>query len=304
MAGEPPLSAPRRPAAGRYGDGIPGEDDDWITGEGDDGITGDEHDGILEQHRGNRIVDSEQVGAKDKRHEPLAALSPPDRPPLVRGAREFARAHLAVIAVICAALLLFAGSQVLGARAIPVPGAPGSAPQGFAAGSPGAPSSSPPAHPAALQIHVTGAVRSPGVHALEQGARVADAIAAAGGLDETADIGDLNLAAPVCDGCQLMVGTKAMPHGELRAPTANTGVAGGSVAAGAAAGSSGTTRVNLNTADASALDALPGIGPVIANRIIEWRTEHSRFSRVEELQEVAGIGPALFEKVKDRVAVS
>lgn len=230
---------------------------------------------------------------------------------MVGAVREFGRTHLGIVAVACAALLVFAASQVLHARASTVPGAPLSALEGFSAAvspsAPASPSATPSVAPR-IQVHVTGAVRAPGVHSLSQDARIVDAIQAAGGLDDTADFGELNLAAPACDGCQLVIGTRQAPRGELRAPGGgSTPGAGGGSQSGAASGgasSAGGSRIDLNTASASALEELPGIGPVIAGRIVDWRTEHKRFSRVEELQEVTGIGPALFEKVKDHVVVS
>lgn len=244
---------------------------------------------------------------------------------IVRSAREFGRAHLAVVVVVCAAMLIFATSQILRARATTVPAGRITALEGFS--TPGAsplatgtsPGSVSPTPQPPVHVHVLGEVRVPGVHELPWGARVADAVKAAGGMTDGADPGELNLAATICDGCQVVIGTRASPRGEVRGPAAPQGSAAGTGGAGSAstgpagaaasgqtaggAGASGS-KTDLNTADVTALDQLPGIGPVIAGRIVEWRNEHKRFTRIEELQEVSGIGPALYEKVKNHVTVS
>lgn len=162
----------------------------------------------------------------------------------------------------------------------------------------------------AIRVHVTGRVRHPGVHALDPGSRVVDAVAAAGGLAAGAHPGSLNMAEPVCDGCQVVIpgsgnGRLVAPGG---APVASGGRAdGGSGGAGATPGpTDGVARqpVDLNTADRSALESLDGVGPVMAGRILDWRTAHGRFTRVEELQEVEGVGPKTFARLKGLVRVS
>jgi competence protein ComEA len=112
----------------------------------------------------------------------------------------------------------------------------------------------------------------------------ADAIDAAGGLPPSADPGEINLAQPLSDGQQVMIGTKAHPAGEVRQTGAGAG--GGGVTT---PGDASVAQIDLNSASASQLDTLPGVGPVTAERIIAWRTEHRRFSRVEELQEVTDL---------------
>jgi competence protein ComEA len=146
-------------------------------------------------------------------------------------------------------------------------------------------------------VHVVGQVKRPGLVRLAAGARVADAIAAAGGARPSADLSGLNLARVVVDGEQVQV----LAPGE--APVAGApgpGTAGG---AGAAASGAGGGLVNLNTADLAALDTLPGVGPVLAQRILDWRAEHGRFTSVEELGEVTGIGDKLYAQIRPKVTL-
>lgn len=151
---------------------------------------------------------------------------------------------------------------------------------------------------AVLFVHVLGAVGAPGLYELGEGARVIDAIAAAGGLTGDADPSGVNLARPLADGEQLRV-----PRvGEVvAAPGPVAGAAGG--AAGGAAPGAPAALVDLNTADAVALDALPGIGPALAARIIEWRETNGGFRSVEDLDAVSGIGPAVLERLRPLVTV-
>ena len=128
-----------------------------------------------------------------------------------------------------------------------------------------------------MVVHVTGAVRRPGLVELPGGARVDDAVAAAGGATRKADLGSVNLARPLVDGEQIFV----LPKGKavaLPVPASS----GGSSPPG--------QPIDLNTATLDQLDGLPGVGPVLAQRIIDWRTSHGRFSSVDELTEVSGIG--------------
>lgn len=144
-----------------------------------------------------------------------------------------------------------------------------------------------------IVVHVTGAVQRPGVVELPAGARVQAAIASAGGLRPDADPGQLNLAAQVEDGAQIIIGTVGAPGGELR-----LGASGETQA-----GSGQTATVNLNTATQAQLEALPGVGPATAQGILSWRQKHGKFSRVEELQEIDGIGPKTFAKLAPLVHV-
>jgi len=140
---------------------------------------------------------------------------------------------------------------------------------------------------AELVVDVQGKVRRPGVVHLPAGSRVLDALRAAGGPRPGVPTTSLNLARPLSDGEQVVLDPVA-PGADAPAS------AGGGEAGGA---------VNLNTATLADLDGLPGVGPVLAQRILDWREEHGRFSSVEELQEVPGIGPATYADLRDRARV-
>jgi competence protein ComEA len=145
---------------------------------------------------------------------------------------------------------------------------------------------------ATLVVHVAGAVRRPGLVQLHAGARVADAVAAAGGPARNAELASVNLARPVVDGEQLVV----LARGQ-----------GPAVAAPPAAGGTATGPSNgpidLNSATLEQLDSLPGVGPVLAQRILDWRAQHGRFGSTDELREVSGIGEATFADIKPLVRV-
>lgn len=147
---------------------------------------------------------------------------------------------------------------------------------------------------APVLVHVLGAVAQPGLVELSSGARVVDAIAAAGGLTPEADPAGVNLARPVVDGEQLLVAAV----GQAPPPPAQ----GGPVAGGAS-GDPADGLVHLNTADVAALDTLPRIGPALAQRIIDWREANGGFTSVEQLLDVAGIGDAVFAGLADKVAL-
>jgi competence protein ComEA len=148
-------------------------------------------------------------------------------------------------------------------------------------------------------VAVAGRVRHPGVVRLPTGARVIDAVRAAGGALPRADLGLLNLARRLSDGELVVVGVPGV--GVPGAPQG--GPPGGSPSSGASPGTAETATVDLNAATAEQLDALPGVGPVLAQRIVEWRAAHGRFSSVAQLQEVDGIGAAKFAQLRDRVTV-
>lgn len=182
------------------------------------------------------------------------------------------RRQALVVAAVLLALLAVAGKLLAGA---------------------GAASAEPPAAlvqanaPAAakLVVHVAGAVRQPGLYELAEGSRVSDAVARAGGATAKADTAAVNLAAPLADGIQVLIPSR---------------VAG---AAGAAAGSDGAPgrRVSLSSATLADLDALPGIGPVTAQKILDYRAQHGGFSSVDDLDAISGIGPARIEQLRDLV---
>lgn len=146
-----------------------------------------------------------------------------------------------------------------------------------------------------LVVHVVGEVTKPGVVRLGEGARVEDALRLAGGATGKAELAAVNLARPLVDGEQIVVPAKGTVPAGVGAAGPNPGGRGNS---SAAAG-----KVDLNSADAAALDALSGVGPVTASRIIEWRTAHGRFNTVDELAEVSGIGPKLVEQLRPLVRV-
>ncbi len=161
----------------------------------------------------------------------------------------------------------------------------------------------PPAGP--LVVHVDGAVVHPGVVQVPAGSRVGDAVTAAGGVTQEADTRLVNLARPLSDG-ELVVVPRP---GE---PAVSTVAAGGpgplAAAAGAGAGGApvpgaGNRPLDLNAADAAELDALPGIGPVLAERIVSHREALGRFSSVDDLDAVSGIGPAVLADLRDLVTV-
>ena len=141
------------------------------------------------------------------------------------------------------------------------------------------------ARPATALVHVAGAVRRPGVYRLAPGARVDDALRRAGGARARADLTAVNLAAKLEDGRQVLVPERAAVAAG-GAPAASASAAGASAPAGGAA----AAPVNLNTATLEQLDTLDGIGPGLAQRILDYREQHGGFTRVEELGEVPGIG--------------
>ncbi|WP_248256158.1 helix-hairpin-helix domain-containing protein [Georgenia sp. EYE_87] len=169
-------------------------------------------------------------------------------------------------------------------------------------GDPAAPTGS--ARPSVVVVHVAGAVSAPGVVELPAGARVGEAVDAVGGATGEADLGAVNLARLLVDGEQVYV-----PLEGERPPGADEG--GGAAAAGAGAartdgtggGAPAGAPVNLNTATAAELDSLPGVGPAIAQRILDWRDLNGSFTSVDDLDEVSGIGPATLERLRPLVTV-
>ena len=188
---------------------------------------------------------------------------------------ELSRRRLLVVPG-CLALLLFVGSKLL------------AQPQTNAAV---APPAAPPTETAAAGTIVVvdvGAVRRPGLYRLEQGTRIADAVSRAGGATPKADLALINLAALLADGEQVVV------------PRRGTTVPG--AVAGAAPGAAATGPVHLSTATLEQLDSLPGIGPVTAQKILDYRQKHGAFTSVDELDAVPGIGPSRLDQLKDLVA--
>ena len=181
------------------------------------------------------------------------------------------------VGLVAAALLLALGGLVVArsmqqAPSVVVPDA----------GPSGAPGAATPVL-AEVVVHVVGQVEQPGLVRLPEGSRVADAVEAAGGASAAADLGAINLARVLTDGEQVVI------------PLPGDVPAEGAPAASA--------LLDLNAADAAELAGLPGVGPVLAQRIVDWRTEHGSFTVVDELAEVSGIGPAVLAGVRDLVRV-
>jgi competence protein ComEA len=141
-------------------------------------------------------------------------------------------------------------------------------------------------------VDVDGEVRRPGVVELADGDRVIDALEAAGGVLRRGDTGALNLAEVLLDGQQVVVPRRGDSTDATTDP-----------ASGASTDAPTDALVNLNTADEAALDTLPGIGPVLAAAIVEWRTQNGGFTSIEQLQEVSGIGPTTFAELAPLVRV-
>ncbi len=152
---------------------------------------------------------------------------------------------------------------------------------------------------ATVTVHVVGAVMRPAVYSLPGGSRVAQAVDAAGGLLGTADQSGINLARELTDGEQIVVPTvgQAPPPGGVSPPRT------GSASAAGVTGAAPTGPVDLNTATAEQLDALPGVGPVTAAKIVSDRTENGPFRTADDLMRVPGIGAKRFESLKDLVTV-
>ena len=207
------------------------------------------------------------------------------------------RRHAGTIGVLLVVALVLAATRVMAAQGHDVQTPP---PTPVLTPAASATTSATPS-PASLRVHVFGAVASPGVVTLSAGARVADAIEASGGLVLEADCGELNLAAPVQDGSQIIVGTKGNPRGELR--PADGGSANNANNTAASSNGSSAPTLDLNTATMAQLDGLPGVGPVTAQRILDWREANGGFTRIEELQEVDGIGAKTFARLAPLVHV-
>ena len=138
-----------------------------------------------------------------------------------------------------------------------------------------------------LVVHVVGEVRRPGLYRLRDGARIADAVHRAGGALRGADLAGVNLAAPLVDGVQILV------------PAMVTAQPGGAVPGGSPEAPVGP--VSLSSATVVELDQLPGVGPITAQKIVDYRTEHGPFSAVDDLDSVPGIGPTRIEQLRDLV---
>ncbi len=188
------------------------------------------------------------------------------------------RRHLLAAAVALALLLLAA--RLLLPAGTTTPAAPLPPSPGLGASATGAPR-------ARVVVDVVGAVRRPGLYRLEQGSRIADAVSRAGGATPKAELAQVNLAAPLADGEQVIVPKRG---------AAVAGTAGSPSSAGTP-----TAPVQLSTATLEQLDSLPGVGPATAQKILDYRTKHGAFSSVDELDAVPGIGPKRLDQLRDLV---
>lgn len=146
----------------------------------------------------------------------------------------------------------------------------------------------PVANVASIRVYVGGAVASPGLYTLQRGSRVADAIFAAGGTTTDADTTGLGMAAPLRDADQIIVPTRSapVPEGGTQATAATSNAA-----------------LNINRASATELEALPGIGPTIASRVVEYRQRNGFFRSVDELEIIQGISPRMVEEIRSLITV-
>ena len=189
------------------------------------------------------------------------------------------RTQLAFVLVPLVVLLTVAGSRIAGVGASKGPETMAPLARVDPVGPVGGASSAP-----RLFVHVVGAVHHAGLFRLRDGSRVADALERAGGPTRHADLSAVNLAAPLVDGQQVVVPRRGSPG-----------------AVGATGAPASGSRVSLASATVEQLDELPGIGPVTAQQIVDWRTTHGPFRSVDELDDVPGIGPAKIEQLRDVV---
>ncbi|MEB3367945.1 ComEA family DNA-binding protein [Saccharopolyspora mangrovi] len=218
------------------------------------------------------------------RSSPLSRLAERWLPePLLRSRVDPGRAGVLAVGLVAAAVLLgvlvFAWSGRPTAEPVPPPLPPPPPPVATSTA------------PAELVVSVVGRVERPGLVTVSAGARVADAVTAAGGPLPDTDLTGLNLARRLADGEQLYVAIPVPPEAQAAQP-GQSGSGGG-----------GDGKLDLNAATKEQLDGLPGVGEVTAERILQWRTEHGRFDSVDQLREVGGIGDSRLSKLRDLVRV-
>lgn len=284
----------RAASAARVGRMLPGSPGGWVPTEallaGDDTDTdADDTDAVDEPEEPEPAQAGEPQGLPPPSLREALRAAVLDRvPPTLRGGRvgPGRRGWHALLAV---ALLAVAVSGVLWWRSRSVPSAlppvaVHSAATAGATGSAGTPT------PHLIVVDVVGRVRHPGIVRLPDGSRVYDAIRAAGGLKPHADTRGLNLARKLVDGEQVVVGAPAVSSGA-------------SPPAGVPSSAAPSAKVDLNTATLEQLDELPGVGPVLAQRILDYRTKIGRFTSVSQLDDVSGIGPARYADIEPLVTV-
>jgi competence protein ComEA len=191
------------------------------------------------------------------------------------GSFRVSRPTALVLALAVLALLVFAG------RRLAATGAAAESPRPATAALEAAP-----APAAVLVVHVVGAVRRPGLYRLRDGSR--DAVRRAGGATRRAELAGVNLAAPLADGTQIVVPSRAVAAAAPAPP-------------GGGAGAAPAAKVSLASATLEQLDALPGVGPVTAQKILDYRQEHGAIRSVDDLDAIPGIGPARVEQLRDLV---
>ncbi|CNE18017.1 DNA-binding protein [Mycobacterium tuberculosis] len=232
---------------------------------------------------------------QDRLHTLMGRLKPPGPPPdapqaaRLRATPEQSHVRtlvlIGVVAALVAACYLWLARPRPQASAAPMASATLTDPRPAVSATPAAAAST-----SSVVVHVLGKVKHPGVVTLPSGSRVAEAIKAAGGVRRGAKTGTLNLARKLVDGEQIPVGIPRPTPAPAPAPAASASAAPG-------------TPLDLNTATPDQLDDLPGVGPVLAKRIVAYRTQHGGFRSVEQLQEVSGIGAHRFADLKSLVRV-
>src|ERR1041385_1277146 len=194
---------------------------------------------------------------------------------LLQHRRHLLAAAVALVLLLLAAHLLLPAGTTTSAAPLPPP-------PGLGTGATEAPH-------ARVVVDVVGAVRRPGLYRLEQGSRIADAIARAGGATPKAILAQVNLAAPLADGEQIIVPKRGAPGAAVPGPASASGVG------------APNAPVQLSTATLEQLDSLPGIGPATAQKILDYRTKHGAFSSVDEVDAVSGIGPKRLDPLRGLV---
>ncbi|TDD31251.1 ComEA family DNA-binding protein [Actinomadura sp. KC06] len=230
-----------------------------------------------------------RTDARDRLDALMGKLRPPQTPPSARLRAGPDRSNVRILVLIGVLAAVVAAGYLWLARPRPQPSA-GPLPSATLAHVRPAASANPASGPPVV-VHVLGKVKRPGVITLPSGSRVAEAIKAAGGVRPGAKTGTLNLARKLVDGEQIPVG--------VRGPSPIAGAPPPSPDGSAAPG----TPLDLNAATAEQLDDLPGVGPVLAQRIVDYRTQHGGFRSIEQLQEVSGIGARRFADLKPMVRV-